>query len=123
MNEPQACPDCVRRAWLLAHLAPYIERAFSGTSGLLVSELLRLSSEDLATAVAPEVAEQALTQASVVPESRLRADLIAAQCWATCRHDDRYPAGLRAASGEPWALIVGTRPCSTASCQAPVSQS
>jgi DNA processing protein len=105
MNEPRACPDCLRRGWLLAHLAPYIERALSGTSGLLATELLGLSSADLATAVAPEVAEQVLTQASVVPESRLRADLIAAQCWATCRHDDRYPAGLRTASGAPWALI------------------
>jgi len=105
MNEPQACPNCLRRGWLLAHLAPYIERALSGTSGLLVTELLGLSNADLATAVAPQVAEQVLTQASIVPESRLRADLVAGECWACCRHDERYPAGLRAAPGAPPALI------------------
>ena len=26
MSEPQACPECLRRARLLAHLAPYIEK-------------------------------------------------------------------------------------------------
>jgi DNA processing protein len=56
-------------------------------------------------AVAPQVAEQMLTQASVVPESRLTGDLVAAQCWACCRHNDRYPTGLRVAPGAPWALI------------------
>jgi DNA processing protein len=105
MNEPRACPDCLRRAWLLAHLAPYIEKATIGTHGPRSPELLRLSNTDLAMAVAPQVAEQVLTQASVVPESRLIADLVAPQCWACCRHDERYPAGLRAAPGAPWALI------------------
>ncbi len=105
MNEPRACPDCLRRAWLLAHLAPYIEKAATGAPGSRSPKLLGLSNADLAMAVAPQVAEQMLTQASVVPESRLLADLVAAQCWACCRHDDRYPAGLRVAPGAPWALI------------------
>lgn len=105
MNEPRACPDCLRRAWLLAHLAPYIEKAAAGAHGPRSPELLGLSNADLAMAASPQVAEQVLTQASVVPESRLIADLAAAQCWACCRHDDHYPAGLRAAPGAPWALI------------------
>jgi len=103
-NEPRACPDCLRRGWLLAHLAPYIERA-AAAPGVRSPELLGLSNTDLAMAVAPQVAEQVLTQASVVPERRLLADLIAAECWATCRHDERYPAGLRTAPAAPWALI------------------
>ena len=39
------------------------------------------------------------------PSSRLRADLLAAQCWACCRHDPRFPVGLRDAADAPWALI------------------
>lgn len=105
MNEPRACPDCLRRGWLLAHLAPYIEKTVAGTPGLSSPELLRLSNTDLTMAVAPQVAEQVLTQASVVPESRLLADLVAADCWACCRHDGRFPAGLRATPAAPWTLI------------------
>jgi DNA processing protein len=104
MNEPRACLDCLRRGWLLAHLAPYIERA-AGAPSPRSPELLALSNADLAMAVAPQVAEQALTRVSIVPETRLRGDLLAARCWACCRHDERYPAGLRAAPGAPWLLF------------------
>jgi DNA processing protein len=105
VSEPSACPDCLRRARLLAHLAPYIEKVATGAPGSRSPELLRLSNEDLAVAVAPKVAEQALAQVSVVPESRLLADLTAARCWACCRHDELYPIGLRDAADAPWALI------------------
>jgi DNA processing protein len=105
MNEPQACPECLRRSRLLAHLAPYIERVATGAVGSRSPELLRLSNEDLAAAVAPKVAEQVLAQADAMPERRLFADLLGAQCWACCRHDALYPAGLRDAADAPWALI------------------
>ncbi|HUC07744.1 MAG TPA: DNA-processing protein DprA, partial [Solirubrobacterales bacterium] len=42
---------------------------------------------------------------SAYPERRLRADLLAAQCWACCRHDPAYPVGLDDAADAPWALI------------------
>jgi DNA processing protein len=103
--EPNACADCLRRARLLAHLAPYIERISSGEVGSRSPELLRLSNEDLATVAAPKVAAQVLAQVSAFPERRLRADLLAAQCWACCRHDPAYPAGLADAADAPWALI------------------
>ena len=45
------------------------------------------------------------SQIAAVPESRLAADLLAAQCWACCRHDPRFPVGLRDAADAPWALI------------------
>ncbi len=32
--------------------------------------------------------------------------LSAAQCWAVCRHDERYPATLREIGAAPWALIA-----------------
>jgi DNA processing protein len=105
MNEPNACPDCLRRSRLLAHLAPYIEKIATGAVGSRSPELLRLSSEDLAAAAAPKVAAQILAQIDAVPERQLYADLLAARCWACCRHDPCFPVGLHDAADAPWALI------------------
>jgi DNA processing protein len=105
MNAPSACPDCLRRSRLLAHLAPYIEKIATGALGSRSPELLRLSNEDLAAAAAPKVAAQILGQLDAVPERQLFADLLAAQCWACCRHDPRFPIGLLDAADAPWALI------------------
>jgi len=105
VSEPSACPECLRRARLLAHLAPYIEKVSSAAPGSRSPELLRLSNEDLAAAVAPKVAFQMLAEVDAVPERRLRADLLAAQCWACCRHHPAFPAGLIDAADAPWALI------------------
>jgi DNA processing protein len=103
--EPEACPECLRRSRLLAHLAPYIEKIATGAPGRRSPELLRLGNEDLAEAVAPKVAEQVLAQVAAAPEERLRAELEAAGCWGCCRHDPLYPVGLRDAADAPWALI------------------
>ena len=105
MTEPQACPECLRRARLLAHLAPYIEKAVGGDRGRRVPELLRHGNDDLAAIVAPKVASQILAQVATVPEERLRAELAEADCWACCRHDPHFPAGLRETPDAPWALI------------------
>jgi len=105
VKEPSACPDCLRRSRLLAHLAPYIERVATGAAGSRSPELLRLSNEDLAEVAAPKVAAQVLAQVEAVPERQLRADLRVAQCWACCRHDPLYPRGLHDAADAPWALI------------------
>ena len=43
MAEPRACPDCLRRSWLLALLGPYIEKIATGAPGSRSPELLRLS--------------------------------------------------------------------------------
>lgn len=105
MSEPNACLDCLRRARLLAHLAPYIEKVSSAAPGSRSPELLRLSNEDLAAAAAPKIAVQVLAEVEAVPEQRLRADLLAARCWACCRHDPVFPPGLADAADAPWALI------------------
>jgi DNA processing protein len=105
MSRPLACPECLRRSRLLAHLAPYIEKIATGAPGSRSPELLRLCNEELAAAVAPKVADQVLAQVAAVAERRLFADLAAAQCWACCRHDRLYPVGLRDAADAPWALI------------------
>jgi DNA processing protein len=102
---PEACPDCLRRSRLLAHLAPYIEKVATGAPGQRSPELLRLGNEELADAVAPKVAHQVLAQVAAVSRGRLQADLEAAGCWACCRHDPAFPVGLFDADDAPWALI------------------
>ena len=105
MAEPRACPDCLRRAWLLALLGPYIEKIATGTIGSRSPELLRLSNEDLVTAAAPKVGAQLLGRVGAIPEREFAEALAAARCWACCRHGELYPAGLRDAADAPWALI------------------
>jgi DNA processing protein len=100
-----ACAECLRRSHLLAVLAPYIEKVATGAPGSRSPELLRLGDEDLVQAVAPKLAAQLLERAREVPHPRLEADVAAAGCWACCRHDELYPAGLRDAADAPWALI------------------
>jgi DNA processing protein len=102
---PMACPDCLRRSWLLAELAPYIERIATGAPGSRSPELLRLSNEDLVAAAAPQAADRILAGVEEIPERRLRAELAAAGCWACCRHDAEYPVGLGDAPDAPWALF------------------
>jgi hypothetical protein len=102
---PHACPDCLRRARLLAHLAPYIEKIATGAPGSRSPELLRLSSADLAEVASPRVAAQVLARVEAVPERNLEQDLDEGGCWACCRHDSLYPLGLRDAADAPWALF------------------
>jgi DNA processing protein len=103
--ETQACPECLRRSWLLELLGPYIERVATGEPGSRSPELLRLSNEDLAEVAAPRVAAQLLARIEAIPERRIEEDLLAARCWACCRHGDLYPDSLRDAPDAPWALI------------------
>jgi DNA processing protein len=105
MAGPRACPECLRRARLLAHLAPYIEKLATSAPGSRSPELLRLSNEDLAALAAPAAAAQILAALSAFPERRLAEELAAAQCWGCCRHDALYPIALRDADDAPWALI------------------
>ncbi|HEV7615564.1 MAG TPA: DNA-processing protein DprA [Solirubrobacterales bacterium] len=105
MVEPAACLDCLRRAWLLALLGPYIERLATGAPGSRSPELLRLCNEDLVAVAAPKVAGQLLGRIEALDQAGLTAELSASGCWACCRHGDLYPAGLRDATDAPWALI------------------
>jgi DNA processing protein len=102
---PQACPECLRRSRLLAHLAPYIEKIAAGAPGRRSPELLRLGNEDLAVVAAPQAAAKILTGIGSVPEARLRDELAVAECWACCRHDPLFPFGLVDAADAPWALF------------------
>jgi DNA processing protein len=105
MVEPRACPDCLRRSWLLADLGPYVEKIASGAPGSRSPELLRLSNEDLVAAAAPKTGARLIARAESLGESHLTTALDAAGCWACCRHGELYPASLRDAADAPWALI------------------
>ena len=110
MIEPRACPECLRRAWLLELLGPYIERTVHDGAASPALPLLCLDDEGLATAVAPKVAEQMLARVGAIPESRLSEELEAAGCWAACRHDGLYPEQMRDVAGAPPALICRGNP-------------
>jgi DNA processing protein len=105
MAEPGACVECLRRSWLLASLGPYVEKIASGEVGSRSPELLRLSNEELTEVAAPKVAAQLLARIEALDEERLGGELLAAGCWACCRHGDLYPKSLRDAPDAPWALI------------------
>ena len=106
MAEPEACLECLRRSWLLAALAPYIEKIATGAPGSRSPELLRLPNEDLVKIAAPKVAGQLLARIEALGEAELEGRLAEAGCWACCRHGDLYPVGLRDAADAPWALIA-----------------
>lgn len=105
MVDPVACVDCLRRSWLLAALGPYIENVATGDVGSRSPELLRLSNEDLVEVAAPKVSGQMLARIEALSEVNLADELLAAGCWACCRHGDLYPDSLRDAADAPWALI------------------
>ena len=103
--KPTACPTCLRRARLLAHLAPYIEKVATGSPSSRSPELLRLSNEDLTAAVAPRAESELLDAVETLSERSMAASLSAADCWGCCRHDPLYPESLQEAADAPWALI------------------
>ncbi len=105
MSEPSACGACLRRAWLLARLAPYVERVATGAAGSRSAELLRLDDDRLAQAVAPKDAERLSAEVDRIGESRMRAQLATAGCWACCAHDHTYPGALAVAADAPRTLI------------------
>jgi DNA processing protein len=105
VTEPRACPDCLRRSWLLSLLGPYVEKVATGSPGSRSPELLRLSNQDLCEVAAPRVAAQLLGRVEALTERHLWEELSLAGCWACCQHDDPYPAHLRDAADAPWALI------------------
>jgi len=105
MNELRACPQCLRRAWLLSHLAPHIETFRQDFPSGDIAELLSLPDEALCETVTPASAEVVLTKVGAIGEEKFYAVLEEAECWATCRHQDSYPEGLRGVGGAPAALI------------------
>ncbi len=111
MTQNDACPECLRRSWLLAMLGPYIERSsvYRGTS--VASALLPLTDEELVGQVAPEQTTQLLAALAETGEDEMLATIDDADCWALCRHSGRFPEALREIPAAPRALIGRGDPC------------
>ncbi len=105
MAYPRACLKCLRRTWLLEKIAPYLERSLQGTGSSKIPGLLALADEYLVNEIAGGAAGQIMTHIEAIPERRFDDQLHAAECWATCRHDDFYPDALRFIPASPAALI------------------
>jgi DNA processing protein len=102
---PSACADCLRRAWLIRDLSPYIEKAISNASGSRARDLLALENRDLAKALAPRVAAPVLATAAGRDPGELRAAVDRAGLWACCPDHRAYPAALRPLSDQPAVLF------------------
>jgi DNA processing protein len=122
-----ACDACLRRAFLVAHLAPRIagmlSRPRSAAAGLLA-----LPDDDLIAAACGHRPEQVDAFLESFDPGAARDEVAGAQTGAFCRHADGYPVRLRdltdppavvfavgraqaldALSQEPSVAIVGTR--------------
>lgn len=102
---PSACVPCLRRPFLLAALAPYIERVATSEPSRRCSRLLALSDEELARLAAPNDFPGILAEAGARSEDEMQTRLSEAECWAVCRHSPAYPEGLDDEEA-PRALVV-----------------
>jgi DNA processing protein len=90
-----ACDACLRRTWLVARLAAYIElsrRAGGGSSRL--RELLALPTERLIAVAPVEDRPRIARELDQVDPGELRAACARAGLAAVCRHHTGYPARL-----------------------------
>jgi DNA processing protein len=101
----RACEPCLRRTELLGRLAPYIEKVASGEPGARSPQLLALGDEELARAVGGRKAGRLLGEAAAIAPEESRRRLADVECWAVCRHDEAYPAGLLDLGDAPPALV------------------
>jgi DNA processing protein len=119
----RACDACLRRTWLVARLAGWIELARH--EGKRLPEVLALPGEDLLAAVAPSEVARTLYELERLPLDQHRAAYARAGLNAVCRHEDAYPQVLhddRAAPpivawggtlpAGPAVAVVGTRQAS-----------
>ena len=106
MSGPSACATCLRRPWLLAELAPFIENLVSLERGRRVAELLALDEAELVAAAAPSDGDRILAALAELGEAGMRARLAASGCWAVCPHDPLFPAAL-GDLGDPPLTLVG----------------
>ena len=103
---PRACGACLQRAWLIGSLAGHIDKAVDRTPGNRARELLALSDEELARAMARSKADSFLRRARERDPVRMLAAVADSGAWATCRHDELYPETLHDLGDAP-AVIFG----------------
>jgi DNA processing protein len=104
-----ACDACLRRSFLIAHLAPRIAGLLGGRERRATG-LLALPEEDLLAAAAGRRVEQALAFLDALDAANEREALRAAGLLALCPHAVRYPASLRDLPDPPAVLFGSGRP-------------
>ncbi|MDX6657267.1 MAG: processing protein, partial [Solirubrobacteraceae bacterium] len=115
-----ACDECLRRTWLIARLAGWVELARH--QGKRLPEVLALSDDDLLRAVAPSEHARSLRELAALDLGVFRGAYARAGLEADCRHARGYPAALRddrsapavvsrtgPLPGGPAVAVVGTR--------------
>lgn len=120
MASVRTCDACLRRTWLVARLAGWIELARH--EGRRLPEVLALPSEDLLAAVAPSEVAPTSRELERLGLDAQRAAYAEAGLSAACRHENGYPQALRDDRAAPaifsWAgalpdgpavAVVGTR--------------
>jgi DNA processing protein len=75
------------------------------TPGSRAHELLALSDEDLARAMARSRADEFLERAGAMDQERMVAAVVDARAWTCCRHDELYPVTLANLGDAPGALF------------------
>jgi DNA processing protein len=102
-----ACDACLRRTWLLARLAGHIEHARHERRRL--HDILALDDEQLLAGVGGSHAPGIASEYERVRPGPLRSAVASAGLAAVCRHDERFPPGLRCDPGGPAVLYVAGR--------------
>ena len=101
MSGPRACPECLRRAWLLVRLAGHLD-----TERGHISDLLDRADEDLIEAVSGSRTAEVRAEWEGFDAAAYRSRCDDAGIEALCRCDTGYPAKLWDLTGEPAVLHV-----------------
>jgi DNA processing protein len=108
-----ACDPCLRRAFLIAHLAPRIAGLLSGGERKATG-LLALPENELVSAAAGRRVQQAFAFLHALDVDRERRRLAMGGFIAICRHGDAYPALLEELADPP-AVLFGVGKAATLS--------
>jgi DNA processing protein len=105
----ESCDACLRRALLIAHLAPRIAGLLGG-SGRRAHGLLALPEDDLIAAAAGRHVERAVAFLESVDVEAERNRIAEQSCLALCGHAPAYPPLLRELPDPPAVLFGAGRP-------------
>ena len=115
-----ACDACLRRSFLLAHLAPRIA-GLLGSGDRRSKALLALAEDELLAAVAGKRVEEGRAFLEALDIDRERERLAAAAVIAVCEHADAYPPLLHDLVDAPAVLFgVGRAEAMTLLAEEPV---
>lgn len=103
------CSPCLRRALLIAHLAPRIA-GLLGRGGRRATGLLALPERDLLAAAAGRRVGEAMAFLEALDEGSERDQLAAGGFVAVCAHAETYPPLLRELADPPTVLFGAGRP-------------